>query len=373
MTQHSKRGRDGRFVSNSGVVTVKSKKKKGMGRLVPNPLSPKARLRNHVVIVLDNSGSMSSLAATVRAKYLELIQNLASNSITHNQDTVVTLYTFGSDVQQIYAHRNVHDLVGLPVNEYNAWESSTRLFDSVQHVVNYAQSIQEYRDNNTSFLVLVLTDGRNNAGLVSAKQAQDFIKGVVATGRWTYTFQVPPNHKQDLVNLGISSDNVIEWETTKEGLEQTFRTTAASFDNYYSGRTRGVKASTSFFVQPDLSNKTKEIKKLNDVSSDFHLLEAKKEEVIRPFIESKFGHYNIGSAYYLLQKTEKVQSNKDVVLMDKFNKKMYGGRQARDIIGLPHNADAKVEPGNHGAYDIFVQSTSVNRKIPRGSKILVRA
>jgi hypothetical protein len=41
------------------------------------------------------------------------------------------------------------------------------------------------------------------------------------------------------------------------------------------------------------------------------------------------------------------------------------------MIGLPANADAKVEPGNHANYDIFVQSTSVNRKLPRGTKLIV--
>jgi hypothetical protein len=57
--------------------------------------------------------------------------------------------------------------------------------------------------------------------------------------------------------------------------------------------------------------------------------------------------------------------------MEKGSKAIYGGNAARSLIGLPYGAEAKVEPGNHANYDIFVQSTSTNRKLVRGTKLLV--
>lgn len=70
-------------------------------------------------------------------------------------------------------------------------------------------------------------------------------------------------------------------------------------------------------------------------------------------------------------KPEKVQGSKKVLLVEKGKPEVWAGSQARQMIGLPIAADAKVEPGNHANYDIFVQSTSVNRKLPRGTKIIV--
>jgi len=97
-----------------------------------------------------------------------------------------------------------------------------------------------------------------------------------------------------------------------------------------------------------------------------------KEEVIKDFVEKKTRRpYVIGTAYYQLMKTEKVQAGKGVILVEKGKPQVWAGQAARAMIGLPAGSDAKVEPGNHANYDIYVQSTSVNRKLPRGTKLIV--
>lgn len=40
------------------------------------------------------------------------------------------------------------------------------------------------------------------------------------------------------------------------------------------------------------------------------------------------------------------------------------------MLGLP-DFEVKVNPASYGQYDIFVQSTSVNRKLIKGTKLLV--
>ena len=50
--------------------------------------------------------------------------------------------------------------------------------------------------------------------------------------------------------------------------------------------------------------------------------------------------------------------------------RVFSGPAARQLLGLPC-AEATVKPGENPAYTVFVQSTSVNRKLVPGTKLLV--
>ena len=86
----------------------------------------------------------------------------------------------------------------------------------------------------------------------------------------------------------------------------------------------------------------------------------------QPYVPSE------GKAFYLLQKPETIQSYKQVLVRDKATDKLFSGTEARKLIGLPDNKDAKVEPFNHSHFEVFVQSTSVNRILPRGTKLAIK-
>lgn len=367
-----KRNKDGRFMSNRGIGSVASLKKK-----VDNK-----NLKNRVIFVLDESGSMDYLESKVRETYMGLIKNLQENAAKHGQRTEVDLYSFSTQVRNIFNGKNVNSITSLSKNDYQI-SNSTSLFDAVGLAIETALKSEDFNDKDVSFLVLVLTDGQENSSqhytsenkghTVFKKSLNTLILNVMKTGRWTVTFQVPRGDKAKLVNeLGLLDDCVREWEQNIAGLEETETKTSGGIDMYYAARSSGKKSLKSFFVQPDLSGKAKQVCKLDNLSNNYTLLEVKSEAIIKPFVESKVGTYVLGEAYYMLQKSEKVQAQKQVLIMDKFNKHIYGGYMARDLIGLPHHAEAKVEPGNHDKYDIFIQSTSVNRKLPRGTKVLVR-
>jgi hypothetical protein len=65
-----------------------------------------------------------------------------------------------------------------------------------------------------------------------------------------------------------------------------------------------------------------------------------------------------------------VHDYKQIIIRDKKTGAVYSGAEARNLLGLPHNGNVKIIPGNHGAYDVFVQSTSVNRKLPVGTQVI---
>jgi hypothetical protein len=57
-------------------------------------------------------------------------------------------------------------------------------------------------------------------------------------------------------------------------------------------------------------------------------------------------------------------------VQDKVTGAIYVGVNARNLLGLPAQ-EVKVNPANVSAYNIFVQSTSVNRKLPKGTQLIV--
>jgi hypothetical protein len=81
--------------------------------------------------------------------------------------------------------------------------------------------------------------------------------------------------------------------------------------------------------------------------------------------------YRTGSAFYELTKTESIQASKQLAVMDKRTfGGVYTGPQARQVLGLP-DYEIRVTPSQHPDYDIFVQSTSVNRKLVPSTRLLV--
>jgi hypothetical protein len=138
-------------------------------------------------------------------------------------------------------------------------------------------------------------------------------------------------------------------------------------------RATGVRGTKNLF-DLDITKLTKSavMNSLNELNpTDYHLLPVQTDSVIKPFVESwtKVSYVN-GSAYYQLTKPEKVQSYKQIAIQDKVNGKIYSGVNARTMLNLPAQ-EVKVNPASHGTYDIFVQSTSFNRKLIKGTKLLV--
>jgi hypothetical protein len=223
-------------------------------------------------------------------------------------------------------------------------------------------------------MVVVVTDGYENASHVwTSYTVNEQISNLQSTDRWTFVFLVPPNSKKEFVRqFGVPEQNVMEWEATQKGVEQYSQVTMRSMDTYFTDRTKGITSTKTFYT--DLAGvRTTEIKaKLRDISNEIKLFDVNVVMKIRPFVEKNLGKTMLkGAAFYQLVKTEKkVQDYKQIIIRDKKTRSVYSGTEARNLLGLPHNGTVKIVPGNHGQYDIFVQSTSVNRKLPVGTQVI---
>jgi len=61
---------------------------------------------------------------------------------------------------------------------------------------------------------------------------------------------------------------------------------------------------------------------------------------------------------------------KKAAIRDRKTGEVYSGIQARDLLGIPHSGTVKLNPGSSTKFDVFVQSTSVNRKLVPGTQVM---
>lgn len=324
-------------------------------------------MRTNIAIIRDHSGSMGSLARKALADYNTLLQTLKDSSVGESFLTVVE-----ADGISTVRERSVHLYNVFPLNTYKT-NGSTPLYDAVDDAI---QELSKYDGPSVANLVLVITDGQENASRkINAINLGAKIRGLQATDRWTFTFRVPRGYAKYLSStLGLHEGNIIEWDQTEADLERSTKATVAGTQSYFTARATGRTSVNTFYANPaDVQNIDRT---LTDVSTKFkrYTIDPYQDGIsIADFCVQKIGKYELGRVYYSLNKPEKVQQNKDLIIRDTNNGAMYGGAQARGLLGLPISGDIKLAPGNMGKYEVFVRSTSNNRKLYANNAVLVKA
>lgn len=317
---------------------------------------------------------MRTLRHAAASDYNQLIKDLKNSS--GDIDTIVSVVKCGVGPAALVEMETVNSSVGAlkPVTNYVADGHGTPLFDSVGKLIEQMESAPDAKGDDVSFLVMAVTDGQNNRdNHWDANRLRNKIRELQGTDRWTFIFRVPKGYKRYLKDFGIPEGNILEWEQTEHGIEKATAETSTAFRNYYAGVSRGVRSTQTFFVNTNNVQPGMLKRSLQDITNNVTIWEVPSTftQDIRTFVESKNKTYLRGTAFYQLVKSEaNVQEYKQLVIRDRVAGKVYAGPSARKMLGLPEQGDVKVAPGDHDGFDIFVQSTSTNRKLPPLSKVL---
>jgi hypothetical protein len=227
-----------------------------------------------------------------------------------------------------------------------------------------------------AFLLHVITDGDENASAQhDAESLRRLMSTVQSTDRYTLTFMLPPGAKAGFCSkFGIPDGNVEEWERTTSGVERSSTATQTGMSQYMAQRQKGVRSVKTFYTTNASAIDQNQLRStLQDIAGQVYVWQVKAEADLRDFCELHSGAPLLkGAAFYQLTKPEKnVQAWKRLLIRRKGSGEIYAGHDdVRRLLGLPAGCDVGVNPGNHGDYDIFVQSASVNRKLVRGTDVI---
>lgn len=363
-----------------------------------------------VGLVFDHSTSMAGHATGAMQLANNLFVTLTQQDKLSN--THVSVLGFSDEVHPP-SQRDVRPEWLTPLTSWRA-NGNTALFDGVDEAIKVLESdqgklISEISEKikalpkrtlkavrnkleaeleaakQASFLIISLTDGQENwsrrfgafQGHGREPNWKDFAKLLqekIATDRYTFTFQCPPQDVQTfLQKTGLPAGCVVGWTQAKEAEAQITRGSV----NYFEQRRQGARSVKDVFVANTADLKKKDLRGYEDISDKVKIWNVDKDCAIQEFVESHNQVYLKGNGYYQLTKKEEVQGYKDVLIVERSvdqdtGKEVLGKvfKNARDLIGLPANT-VKVAPGDlSNKFQLYIQSSSTNRRLVRGTKFI---
>lgn len=334
---------------------------------MPNDLG----LINHIALVLDASSSMQNHSRKLIEVADAQVAHLARRSQELDQETRITIYTFADTVECIVYDKDVLRLPSLA--KYYKPNGKTALIDAtVQSQQDLAVTAQLYGDH--AFLTFVFTDGMENR---SRKNSPAELRRTLemAPDNWTVAVMVPDRSGEEYAKqCGFFAGNIDTWDVTSSaGLIDAVARIRTATDSFMTGRAQGVRGTRNVFSTgaDALNRETVKSAHLTPLKkTQYDLITVDDEAPIREFVQSRGLHYSIGDGYYQLTKREEIQSQKKIAIRNKKSGQLYVGQGARDLLGLPQMT-VKVAPDHNPDFQVFVQSTSVNRKLVPGTKLLL--
>jgi len=324
---------------------------------------------NHMAFVVDASSSMSNLSDATIKVFDNQIAHLARRSKEMGQETRVSVYLFSSVVTCIIFDKDVLRLPSLS-GLYHAHGNTALIDGALKSIEDLETTSQIYGDH--SFLIFVLTDGEENCSSANRSKLSDKLSGL--DDNWTLAVLVPnSNGVFEAKKAGFPANNIDVWDPSAKGIIEAGEKLKRVTETYMVDRSNGVRGTRSLF-KVDISGLSS--KKVNDnldslKGHEFQAVDLKKDGTIRDVVEKATKKdYVKGSAFYQLTKPETVQSYKKVAIRNKVSGYVYAGDKARQLLGLP-DSDARIRPEDLGKFDVFVQSTSVNRRLIGGTTLLV--
>ena len=202
------------------------------GNSVPAPQEAKEKLKVYNLIILDKSGSMSSIAAAAISGFNETMGGIrsAQKRYAGTQEHFVSLYVFcDCDKHYIYENVPVEEVATLTSREYRPC-CCTPLYDamgvSLNQLLNKIQS-----DKNATAVVTVITDGLENA---SKEYSGAAIKALVDKLKdeegWNFAY-IGTNQDVEAVAAEISITNTMYFDYHSDGM-------GAAWDNERKAKNR---------------------------------------------------------------------------------------------------------------------------------------
>lgn len=330
-----------------------------------------ANIINHIGLVLDASSSMHPYRHDLVKVADSQIEHLARRSRELDQETRISVWTF-ADPANIHCVVWDKDVLRLPsIAQYYQPNGNTAFIDAtLQSIRDLGETPERYGDH--SFLVYVLTDGEENRSINRPAALASTLAGL--KDHWTLAALVPnARGMHEAKKFGFPAGNIEIWNANSaKGVAEAGDRVRAATDSYMQARATGVRSTRSLFSTDATTVNAVTINQagLKPMANGTYVLVPVPTDSRIDEFTAQMGHrYQVGRGFYQLMKREEIQASKDIVVVGKKDHKVYSGRDARQMVGLP-DINVRVSPSHNADFDIYVQSTSINRKLIAGTKYL---
>jgi hypothetical protein len=362
-----------------------------------------------VVISFDDTGSMSSVRAQVRQKISQLVKHLLEldpltkigiiihldycdrDIISHldltNDEGLLTKFInskldgYGGDADECY------ELALNYIHSKFSWGSDKKLailigdcephevgykYGSFKNKMDWKQELQtcissgirvypiqalNNRSANYFYNEIAKVSGVPKLDLSQFAHINQFITAVMA------------NENGNLEDYENSNPEFKTNASLKRMFDKLKGLTVSEEPEYYSS------SSSSRAVRAPKDYGTGDGTATIDLASKFQVLEVGTiPRVIKEFVEDNGAKFKTGRGFYQFILTETIQENKEVLFVDKLTGEVKSDTVwCRNQIGVPFGTRGRVTPKKlecSKQYDMFIQSTSHNRKLDPNTKFL---
>ena len=201
----------------------------------------------HNLIILDESGSMSSIKSSIINGFNELVQSLKGIEAQFpEQEHLISMVSFNDLNNKIlhFADR-VNKLDAINDSTYNP-EAMTPLFDAMGFSISKLKKYLEGKDNY-SVLVTVLTDGEENSSKEYSGLAIKNLVDELKQQNWTFTY-IGTGHDVEGMASKMNIQNTMTFDKNDSDIKRMFikdsksrvrysqniKNSKSSNDNFYS-------------------------------------------------------------------------------------------------------------------------------------------
>lgn len=197
--------------------------------------------RVHIMLVVDNSGSMRSYIDAARLALCSLLESMQAMP----GEVDVSVYMFGSHIQQLCSGVSL-SAIGNIEQQLNGSSGQTALNDAIGKAISQAP----VNRGDDSYFLGIVTDGEeNNSREYSTFSLAKIIREMVGTKLWTIAYAGAGHNPREYADkIGIPPGNVAVFSASSEGFRDIGQRYAAGTRSLSAAYRSGAKASTSFFA-----------------------------------------------------------------------------------------------------------------------------
>jgi uncharacterized protein YegL len=182
-------------------------------------------MKTHITFVLDSSGSMSKIEEDTRGGFNSLLEEQQEEP----SEATVTLYEFNTRVERIFDACPITDVPEL-TNENYTPGGNTALHDAMERGINETgQRVADLPESKQPdhVLVVVLTDGKENASETSAETVKKLVELRQREGNWEFLF-IGANQDAALTakEMGLEEDRALSMAHNDEGARSAYASTS---------------------------------------------------------------------------------------------------------------------------------------------------
>lgn len=194
----------------------------------------------HNLIILDESGSMSSISQPIIRGFNELVQTIKGiEKQFPEQEHFITLVSFNGLGTKILHFIDPASQLGEIDNERYQPDSNTPLFDATGFACNKLKQVLAGR-KDYNVLVTILTDGEENASKEYTGAAIKSLVEELSNSNWTFTY-IGTDHDVEKFACSVSITNTMVFDRDEAGMNDMFLKDAEARVRY----SRGIREKKS--------------------------------------------------------------------------------------------------------------------------------